>query len=253
MKVCKESGCGKKHFGLGWCAMHYSRMARHGSTENPPRKSPPNKGTTLGRKCTVPNCDRKHHGNGKCFMHFKRFYKHGDLNLHRTGWHHTEETKKRLSSTHFGIIRSPESRQKMSTAKKGLPSWNKGIKTGPLPESTRAKMRGRRAWNFGLPSPWKSWRFVNYNGTQMRSSYEVRFAKILDKRKMKWHYEPKRFNLGWCTYLPDFYVPAMKSYIEIKGWFAPTAQKKIASFRQLYPQHNLIVASDRVLKMFEAV
>ena len=31
--ICKENGCGKKHFSMGLCKMHYSRMYKTGSTE----------------------------------------------------------------------------------------------------------------------------------------------------------------------------------------------------------------------------
>jgi len=44
-------------------------------------------------------------------------------------------------------------------------------------------------------------------------------CKICEEKKIKWKYEPKRFSLQNCrklNYLPDFYLPKHKLYIEIK-------------------------------------
>ena len=61
------------------------------------------------------------------------------------GWHHSEETKKRLSKSHKGKPynnkgkkASAETRKKLSDVHKGKPTWNKGLK---LSEDTKAKMR----------------------------------------------------------------------------------------------------------------
>lgn len=43
------------------------------------------------------------------------------------GKHHSEETKKRLSSSNKGQHRSEETKRNISEAMKGKPSWNKGI------------------------------------------------------------------------------------------------------------------------------
>ena len=51
---------------------------------------------------------------------------------------------------------SKETRAKIRAARLGRPSWNKGKKTGPMPEATRLKQRlahlGQKAWNKGVPA-----------------------------------------------------------------------------------------------------
>ena len=73
-----------------------------------------------------------------------------------------------------------------------------------------------------------------YNSIKMRSGYEVAYAKWLDNQKIKWLYESKTFDLGICTYTPDFYLPEKEEYIEIKGrWFWKYTYK-VELLKQLY-------------------
>lgn len=80
-----------------------------------------------------------------------------------------------------------------------------------------------------------------YEGIFMRSSYEIAYAKWLDRQKIKWQYEPKAFDLGKSTYTPDFYLLDSSKYIEIKGYLRDKDQKKMNRFRQLYPDLNLVI------------
>jgi len=58
---------------------------------------------------------------------------------------------------------------------------------------------------------------VIYNEVSFRSSWEVSFAKYLDSHNIPWVYEPKRIPLNnGHSYLPDFYLPDLDLYIEIK-------------------------------------
>ena len=59
-----------------------------------------------------------------------------------TGKHQSEETKKKLSIVNTGKHHSEETKQKMSDAKKGKPTWNKGLKN---PEGITGKIRKLRA------------------------------------------------------------------------------------------------------------
>jgi hypothetical protein len=75
---------------------------------------------------------------------------------------------------------------------------------------------------------------TRYKGYRFRSRLEARWAVFFDKIGLEWLYEPEGFDLGeigW--YLPDFYLPDWKSYIEIK----PT----IPSFRELLKSVELIM------------
>lgn len=54
-----------------------------------------------------------------------------------------------------GKKHSEETKQRMAAARRGKPSWNTGLKTGPLSPETRAKLSaihtGHPAWNKGMP------------------------------------------------------------------------------------------------------
>jgi len=78
--------------------------------------------------------------------------------------------------------------------------------------------------------------FMQYCGVMMRSSWEVNYARYLDKKGIKWLYESKTFNLGKTTYTPDFYLPKKDSYIEIKGWWDNKAREKFKLFKKLNPK-----------------
>ena len=59
---------------------------------------------------------------------------------------------------------------------------------------------------------------TSYNGYSCRSRTEARWMVAFDEAKIKYEYEPQGFDLGevgW--YLPDFYLPQIDTYAEVKG------------------------------------
>lgn len=59
---------------------------------------------------------------------------------------------------------------------------------------------------------------TNYKGYLFRSRLEARWALFFDEMGIKYEYEPEGFVLGDSTcYLPDFYLPECKTYVEVKG------------------------------------
>jgi len=80
-----------------------------------------------------------------------------------------------------------------------------------------------------------------YKNVWMRSGYEIKYAKYLDKKGIKWLYESKTFDLGDTTYTPDFYLPKTKEYIEIKGWWRDDAKKKFELFKKMYPNIKITI------------
>lgn len=58
-----------------------------------------------------------------------------------------------------------------------------------------------------------------YQGYRFRSRTEARWAVFFDALGVKWQYEIEGFDLGSAGwYLPDFYLPELDTYIEIKPW-----------------------------------
>lgn len=89
-----------------------------------------------------------------------------------------------------------------------------------------------------------------YKDTWMRSSYELNFAKWCDLSNIKWLYESKTFDLGNCTYTPDFYLPEFDCHIEIKGYWRDDAKKKFTKFKKLYKKINIeIFNKEKLLNM----
>jgi len=59
---------------------------------------------------------------------------------------------------------------------------------------------------------------TSYNGYSCRSRTEARWMVAFDEAKIKYEYEPQGFDLGEVgCYLPDFYLPQVGMYAEVKG------------------------------------
>lgn len=58
---------------------------------------------------------------------------------------------------------------------------------------------------------------TRYKGCRFRSRLEARWAVFFDAMNFQWHYEPEGFKLADGTnYLPDFYLPRVKMWAEVK-------------------------------------
>lgn len=69
---------------------------------------------------------------------------------------------------------------------------------------------------------------TRYRNTLFRSRLEVRWAILLDQLGIKWLYEPRCFSVCHGGYLPDFYLPKLKMWAEVKpGPLDSTALTKI--------------------------
>lgn len=106
--------------------------------------------------------------------------------------------------------------------------------------------KGKKSHFFGKTAPHT--KYIKYKRIYFHSSWEKKYAKYLDKLGVKWLYESKTFNLGDCTYTPDFYLPATDEYIEIKGWFRPEAKNKFRLFKKLYPKINIKILMKKELQ-----
>lgn len=160
----------------------------------------------------------------------------------RKGRRITDEQRRKISASLRGRPHSPEHNRKVAEAQLGQ-------KRPPIPQHVRDKISASlkqrnaqlgRHYNFGRSPPHR--KPVEYNGIKYRSTYEVRFARMLDAAGVRFQYEPDRFDLGSTSYMPDFYLPEYGLYIEVKGWMTPAAERKIDLFREKYPSERLFVA-----------
>ena len=58
---------------------------------------------------------------------------------------------------------------------------------------------------------------TKYNGYTFRSRQEARWAVFFDYLGVEYEYEKEGFDLPCGYYLPDFWIPEWKAWIEIKG------------------------------------
>lgn len=106
--------------------------------------------------------------------------------------------------------------------------------------------KGRNNGMFGKPTPHGKGSY--YKNIWMRSSYEIAYAKWLDKKKTKWIYESKTFDLGEMNYTPDFYLPENDTYIEIKGYWRTGALLRFKLFKQKFPNLKIKIMNKNKLK-----
>lgn len=72
-----------------------------------------------------------------------------------------------------------------------------------------------------------------YNGCRFRSRLEARWAVFFDALGVEWEYEPEGFRMEDGTlYLPDFYLPSIDTWIEVKGVMSEADEHKIEQFRR---------------------
>jgi hypothetical protein len=58
---------------------------------------------------------------------------------------------------------------------------------------------------------------TNYAGFSFRSRTEARWAVFMDAMDVAYQYEPEGFKTSAGWYLPDFYIPSLDCFLEIKN------------------------------------
>lgn len=69
---------------------------------------------------------------------------------------------------------------------------------------------------------------TEYHGTTFRSRLEADWAATLNANGIRWAYEPETITLPSGTvYVPDFWLPELGTWIEVKGPGIPRVEKTI--------------------------
>ena len=102
-------------------------------------------------------------------------------------------------------------------------STRRTVKARPRPRSASTSKRP------GPPRPGPL--EASYSSTLFRSRAEARWALFFDLAGWDWDYEPCHYSLGALNYLPDFYLPATSTWVEVKGppFLDAAAMGKLAS------------------------
>lgn len=90
-----------------------------------------------------------------------------------------------------------------------------------------------------------------YRGIRFRSKLEAKYARAFDILRISWTYEEVNFMFddGTC-YAPDFYMPEIDTYFEVKGVMTEEDERKI---KMLSEQGNTVVVGhpDGAMTLYE--
>jgi hypothetical protein len=112
-------------------------------------------------------------------------------------------------------------------------------------------LRGKLNPHFGKTASHS--KYFKYHNILFHSSWEIAYAKYLDKQGTKWEYEPKAFDLGKTSYTPDFYLPERDTYVEIKGYWRDDAKKKFKLFKKKYSYIQIMLLEKLKLKCLKII
>lgn len=162
------------------------------------------------------------------------------------GLKHTQTTKEAIG------IKSKEAAARMSAEQKSDIKL-KMLKT-KYERGNMINPRGKTTWK-------QSWQEIGGQRFYARSSWEVQYAHILEKRKSlgiikSWEHEPDTFwfekiKTGTRCYIPDFkivWADGSIEYHEIKGWMDDRSKTKIKRMRIYHPHIKLIVIDAKAYK-----
>jgi hypothetical protein len=77
---------------------------------------------------------------------------------------------------------------------------------------------------------------TTYKGYRFRSRLEARWAVFFDVLGVRWEYEKEGFDLGRAAgwFLPDFWMPDMRVWVEIKGQYPSLEERtKVATLAKM--------------------
>jgi len=165
-------------------------------------------------------------------------------NIKRRG--HSEETKKKMRRPHPSTqgennpAKRPEVRKKIKEALKGrdMP-WSYKWRGQKRPNTSKSLLLAYKEGR-AKPNKYRNGGYREDLEKYFRSSWEANFARCLNYLGIQWLYELSVFVLEIAgretTYRPDFYLPKMKLYVEIKGyWVTDLSKKKFESFAESHP------------------
>lgn len=70
---------------------------------------------------------------------------------------------------------------------------------------------------------------TRYAGCHFRSRLEARWAVFLDTLGVEWEYEAQGYETNGGRYLPDFWIPDWRLFVEVKGAFSHPDFVKVTS------------------------
>lgn len=89
-------------------------------------------------------------------------------------------------------------------------------------------------------------------GHSVRSIWEANVCRILNYEGIVYLFEPQRFDLGEYRYVPDFYLPDMDLWLEVKGYVRKDTLEKVKyQIREFSKSHVLLLVDKKLYKQLE--
>lgn len=158
------------------------------------------------------------------------------------GKHHTKETCKKLSESHYELFSNMSVEEKHKRAMKAVETKRE---KGNLSTTNNSYSRCKGGIRKDL-------------GQYFRSAWEANIARMLNYLHINWEYEYRRFDFkneteDVLSYQPDFYLPDYDKWIEVKGWMDNKSKKRLELFEKYYPEQNknLYLINEKVYREIE--
>lgn len=80
-----------------------------------------------------------------------------------------------------------------------------------------------------------------HNGVRYRSRLEASWAAAFDDRKIVHLYEQEGYDLDGLWYLPDFYLPDLRAFVEVKGILDDRSDRKVQALTKACQLNRIAV------------
>ena len=88
----------------------------------------------------------------------------------------------------------------------------------------------------------------HYKGIWLDSTWELSLVQRLDDLSIEWERDTKKHVFEYVDaegkyrkYYPDFFIPSLDLYIEVKGYWTPETRHKMSSVKERHRHLNLLV------------
>lgn len=121
------------------------------------------------------------------------------------------------------------------------PIYNVGHTTETKRKMSDAFVNGKRK-SFGFSKNWGKGSYYdtpNQGRVWMRSGWEIKVADYLTENEIDWYYEYRWLKITEdMNYLPDFFIPILNCYVEVKG---RKKERDIEKFELARKKHNILL------------
>lgn len=155
--------------------------------------------------------------------------------LGKTGWNKglTKETDERVKKNSENAAKVM--REQIKNGKR---------KFSPMSKENKEKLSIRQSlFNKGGKCKW-----YTVAGQKVQGTYEKLFAESLERQNIKWekiktnnHVFKYYINQNKKSYAPDFWLPELNLYVEIKGYWRGNDETKMELVREQHQDKNVVV------------